>query len=99
MKVQTVNFVDGRWSAPLPKDLDSNQTMVLLFGNPADAVGDVIKSFPKSHIIGCSTAGEIYDTSQFLNTLTVTICRLDRTRMKVARIDYKDYDKSFDCGE
>ncbi len=47
----------------------------------------------------CSTAGEIHDANQFLNTLTVTVCRLERTRMKVVRIPYKDYDQSFNCGE
>jgi|GEM_PF-5810213 len=38
MKVQTVNFADGRWSKPLPKDMDSQQALVLLFGNPQEAV-------------------------------------------------------------
>ncbi len=99
MKVQTVNYADGRWSHALPKDMDSEQTLVLVFGNPLNAVNEVIKAFPKAQIIGCSTAGEIHDSNQFLNTLNVTVCRLERTRMKVARIPYKDYDQSFQAGE
>jgi len=99
MKLQTRNYVDGKWSGPLPTELDSDRTFVLIFGNPKEAVDQITAAFPKSAIIGCSTAGEILDNMTFVNTLTVSVCRLEKSKTKVVTIPYSGYDESFACGE
>lgn len=99
MKVQTVGYVDGRWSAALPREADSPNTLVLLFGNPLAAIDEVIKNFPSSKIIGCSTAGEIHDTTAYVNTLTVSIVQFQKAKLRVETVPYNDYEKSFDVGQ
>src|SRR5258708_39511773 len=52
------------WSVnPLPA-LDSENTLVLVFGAPEfidtpEPISQIVKAYPKSRIVGCSTAGEL----------------------------------------
>lgn len=77
------------WTAPLPRDLDSEQTLVMVFGGPelADAPGpltELAAAFPRAAIVGCSTAGEIHGDLILDESLSVAITRFERTTVRVA---------------
>ncbi len=76
------------WSPPTFPDWDSDQTLILVFGAASykhhmEPFYQLSHTFLTSHIIGCSTAGEIYDTSVLDETLSVAIIRFAHTRLRV----------------
>jgi len=87
VKAEAFSFRGGRgWSAPAFPDLDSEQTLVLVFGGarkveslPLDAL---VRAYPRAHVLGCSTAGEILDQAIFDDSLVVAICRFDGTPLR-----------------
>lgn len=73
------------WSTPLPA-WDGPGTLVLVFGSSGLLDDDtdlrpVVDAFPRSAIIGCSTSGEILDSSVYDESLTVAVARFERTAL------------------
>lgn len=59
-----------------------------------------IKSFyPKAHLIGCSTAGEIVGTKVYDNSLVITAVYFEKTRLQLAKTEVVDMGSSFKAGE
>ncbi|MCP4224642.1 MAG: hypothetical protein GY773_14990, partial [Actinomycetia bacterium] len=64
MQIEMLRF-DGRaWSKPFPA-LDSSRTLVTVFGassflDEPEPIRQLVSAFPTSHLIGCSSAGEIH---------------------------------------
>lgn len=91
------------WSEPLPSRLDSEHTLVVVFGasdylddpGPLAAIADAL---PRSHRLGCSTAGEIDGTRIHDGTLTLAIAKFTATRLASHAVDV-DADHSFAAGE
>ncbi len=90
MQTTIVSYLRGQgWQAALPTELDSEQTLVLVFGAssflnepvPLDALRH---SFPRAHVMGCSTAGEILGTKVFDETIAAAIVRFDGARLRSA---------------
>lgn len=77
------------WSVkPLPA-LDSQQTLVLIFGaaNLIDhphPIKTLQQTYPHSHFIGCSTAGEIFDTFLSDGILSVGIVQFEHSQLRSA---------------
>jgi len=103
MKVQTSFCKNKQWSIPLRTELDSANTLLLCFYDPqldvAEALQDLTKSFPRSQIVGCSTAGEIYDTNVMNQSLTLAIVKFESTSLKVTAMDIADGKDSFSVGQ
>lgn len=57
------------------------------------------KTYPTAFIIGCSTAGEIMDTSVMDDSVVVTAIKLMHSTIKGAKVDIKDFKNSFDAGK
>lgn len=79
--------MESGWSEPLPFVLDSQQTLILVFAdskyhNHPIVFKELGEIFPKSFIIGCSTAGQIYGGQVLDACLVVTIIRFKATRLK-----------------
>ncbi len=79
------------WSVdPFPA-LDSEQTLVLVFGDagfidqPAP-IADLRAAFPKAQFMGCSTAGEIIGDSVKDQGLVVAVARFAHTRLASAMV-------------
>ncbi len=76
------------WNSPWPP-LDSPRTLVLAFGpsrlrhEPAP-LRELRGAFPRSVLVGCSTAGEILDGGIRDDTLTVAVARFRATELKPA---------------
>ncbi len=86
MHVETLQY-DGRaWSGPFPA-LDSPQTLVLVFGateylDDPEPVRELIAEYPNSHVVGCSSSGEIFHDLIFDGSLSVAIARFDSTEVR-----------------
>ncbi|MEQ9501682.1 MAG: FIST N-terminal domain-containing protein [Deltaproteobacteria bacterium] len=93
----------NQWSEPLP-DADSIRTLVLAFGAPevpADcpAIRELTKKYPRSTIVGCSTAGEIHGTEVDDHSISVALTRFSRTHLARASVRVNDPRQSFVAGE
>lgn len=88
MKTFSYTPRDG-WSQSLPAELDSPQTLVLAFCAPAfydqrGPVHELLKAFPRSHVLGCSSAGEIYGAELRDDSLSCAVVRFAGTRLRRA---------------
>ncbi len=88
MDIEMLRFNGRTWSRPFPA-LDSGRTLITVFGassfvDDPDPIGELVSAFPTSHIIGCSSSGEIFDDTLADDSLSVAIARFDRTGLQVA---------------
>lgn len=95
--------VSGRgWTTPLPA-LDSDRTLVLVFGasayrNDPSPFRELRAAFPSSHIVGCSTSGEILGDKVFDGTLSVAVKRFQHTTLSSAIAPVRTGADSFNAG-
>ena len=88
MKLETFAFRETKgWSIPRFPDLDSDRTLVTIFGAPQflddpEVLPALLAAYPLAHIIGCSTSGEIFDTAVNDDTISVAVCRFDDTTLR-----------------
>lgn len=99
----TTHLAGQGWQSPLPAALDSPQTLVLAFGASqlgadAPALQDLAAAFPRSVLLGCSTAGEIAGDAVNDDSLSVAVTRFDHTRLVLAVADVAQASQSGDAG-
>jgi len=103
MKIQTFSFTAGGWSSEPDGALDSDRTLVVLFGasnlidRPAP-VQRIIDAYPRSRIIGCSSSGEIHGTRVLDDSLAVAVAKFDRVTLRLANARISGTDDSFAAG-
>jgi hypothetical protein len=104
MQLETFNFQPDRgWSQqPLPA-LDSDHTLVIVFGLSTDetitaALAELVATYPKATLIGCSTAGEVYERQLLDDSLTVAVLKFVQTSLQVAVAAIDAVDGSFEAG-
>ncbi len=104
MRVETLSYSsDSEWSKPFPQ-LDSPQTLVIVFGASEFAdnhapVQEVSRAYPQSHVIGCSSSGEIFGTEIFDGTLSVAVVRFEKTAIRTSFVKIDSPDQSLACGQ
>lgn len=91
------------WSSPMP-DLDSAQTLVLVFGASSfvdhpEALTTLRAAFPRAHLAGCSSSGEISGTRVCDESLAVAVLRFARTRVRTVEAAVGDGVSSREAGE
>ena len=91
MDVKTICAKDASiWSPSVLAEMDSPETLLVMFGSsdlidkPED-VRRVLEACPKSHVIGCSTAGEIHGSEISDNSIVAAAVRFERTRIQTAQ--------------
>ena len=92
------------WTQPLPMALDGPRTLVLAFGAsrlPADApaLRALVGAFPRSLVVGCSTAGEIAGDTVHDESISVAVARFEHTRLALALAEVTDVTESGGAGE
>ena len=93
----------GRWSSKLP-DLDSYRTLVLAFGS-SNMIDDdtglaaLRRAYPNSVIAGCSTSGEIFDTTVTDGGLAVAVMKFEKSEVKFASAAVNTDSESFAAGK
>ncbi|WP_437688862.1 FIST N-terminal domain-containing protein [Sorangium sp. So ce176] len=106
MRLETFSFSreTGRWSVRALPALDSDRTLVLAFGAPEflddpGAIRELRRAYPRSHMVGCSSAGEIAGTSVCDGTLSVAVARFERTTLATAQVEVSSASDSFAAGQ
>ena len=90
MQIETFTHRLGvGWSGQIPTGLDSPRTLVVAFGAPdyadrPEALAELTASFPRSTVVGCSTAGEIHDQAVADGSLVAGVVRFRHTDLAVA---------------
>ncbi|HEY4241025.1 MAG TPA: FIST N-terminal domain-containing protein [Kofleriaceae bacterium] len=102
MDLAELGYRDGSWSGPFPP-LDSPDTLVLAFAAPSfGARGDVLSAlaaaYPRSVVVGCSTAGEIHQARILDESIAVTVIRFAGTRVRCAQATIAAAEDSFGAG-
>jgi hypothetical protein len=88
VKIETFSHRSGLgWSVPAFPKLDSERTLVLVFGagkgpDSETSLADLLRAYPTAHLLGCSTAGEILGQSVVDDSLAVAVCRFDDTSLR-----------------
>ncbi|MEA2697070.1 MAG: hypothetical protein QOI66_1341 [Myxococcales bacterium] len=90
MKTETLSYhASSGWSVPALPALDSERTLVVVFGapsaidNPAP-IQELIAAYPRSRVLGCSTAGEIFGRTINDESLSVAVTRFENTGLRLA---------------
>ncbi len=90
MQVTTTRIrADQPWSLKELSQLDSDATLLLLFGTPGlidkpEHLRQVLDAYPRSSVLGCSTAGEIHGCEISDQSLVVAAVRFDHTTLRTA---------------
>lgn len=103
MLTRLSQLTSGRWSESLDPTMDGPATLVLVFAassalDDATSVADAVRLFPRSVVVGCSTAGEILAGTVSDDTVTVGVTRFDHTTLRVARAQLPTAADSYGCG-
>lgn len=103
MKLQTICFDHNNWSEEPKTELDSDNTLIIIFASPSyidhpEHIKELAKKFPRSKIVGCSSAGEIFDTTVLDDTLSVAILAFEKTRIGLSRSELDDTNDSESAG-
>lgn len=105
MELQTMEYViKGDWSSKNFPDLDSKNTLILVFAAPEfitnfGPIKELADRYPKSSMIGCSTAGEISGAKILDHSLSVAIMQFNKTPIKLASASLKSPDQSYNAGQ
>src|SRR6185295_11988328 len=107
MRVETITYDASKsaWSLPgFPQAMDSDRTLVVAFGAPElieqpQPLKDLKAAFPRSKVVGCSSAGEIAGTSVRDHSLSVAVAKFDHTDLQVASLEVTSSAQSFTAGQ
>ena len=105
MRIETIHYDSGRgWSLPSFPDMDSDTTLLLVFGSAKEIEANVpleelFTAYPRAHILGCSTAGEILGATISDDSLVVAVCRFSHTSLRSTAVPIENAQDSFLAGE
>jgi hypothetical protein len=90
MKTFQLSLRNDQWSDSLPIENDSNETALFIYFSSAlyasRAWNEIRAKFPKSHIIGCSGAGEVKQDQIMDDEIIITGAKFQKTKLKVASV-------------
>lgn len=91
------------WSVEEFPNLDSETTLVLVFASPMfrhdkAPIEALAAHFPKSTIIGCSTAGEIFQSAVYDNSLSVAVIKFEYTTLQLVSAPVDQAGESYESG-
>ncbi len=105
MIVESFQFIKNKgWSIEEFPRLDSNNTLILVFASPdfiqdPTPIQELIKHYPTSYMIGCSSAGEIAGIKILDHSMSVAIVQFEKTLIHVVSTETKNSSNSFEAGK
>ncbi|MCW5876028.1 MAG: FIST C-terminal domain-containing protein [Anaerolineales bacterium] len=105
MRLETFAYSkQGGWTAQPFPGADSEQTLVIVFGasgflDDPQPIHDLLAAYPNSRVMGCSTAGEIYETHISDDSLSVAVVQFEHTRVASASTKVSSAQDSYRAGE
>ena len=93
----------GGWEPDPPLEVSHSAQLVLLFGSTTilrekKCLAEIKRFYPNAHLLGCSTAGEIFGTQVFDDSLVVTAVSFDHTQLIGAKVKIDTMEKSYLAG-
>lgn len=104
MKMESFQYIQGKgWSINQLPDLDSEHTLVLVFGSPIfktnrTPITELAHFYKKSKMMGCSTAGEIFGPKIFDNSLSISVIQFENTPIQLEMASIRESKDSFYAG-
>jgi hypothetical protein len=102
MILQSIQCTKNGWSTTFDKSLDSSNTLILCFFDGSmdwtSALQNLLETYPKSIIVGCSSSGEIFDNQVKDSTFSVVITKFEKTQIRTAVADLAEFKSSADIG-
>ena len=100
---RTYLYENNVWNEDLDTSLDSKNTLIICFGSSdysliKNAIKDIYTDFKNSIIIGCSTAGEIYQDELYEESLSVAIIKFEKSNIKLETCHLTDVNESHKVG-
>lgn len=91
------------WEPGWPGTLGNSAQLVWVFGGTSilkerDFFEAIKKAYPNAHLMGCSTAGEIYGTQVSDDALVVTAVQFESTQIRGAQVRIDGIEDSFQAG-
>jgi hypothetical protein len=105
MKLEQKKWTEtGGWDPGPPGELGDSAQLILLFGSTSmlrekKCLDEIKRVYPKAHLLGCSTAGEIYGTQVFDDSLIVTAVCFERTQLQGLKVSIDKMESSFNVGQ
>ncbi|ARM35274.1 hypothetical protein B0B39_17935 [Legionella longbeachae] len=104
MEIKAFQFFKNKgWSLNQFPELDSANTLVLIFAAPEFynfhmPILQLADFYSQSKIIGCSTSGEIFGNYLFDHSIAVVVAKFDRTTLKLAKAKVNQSNESKNTG-
>lgn len=91
------------WHSPLPNDMDSLHTLIMIFGNPdieqyQPQLQEIREVFPLAIMTGCSSFASIAQDKIFDDGFTISITQFEQTTIKLAFTILQDSADSYAGG-
>jgi hypothetical protein len=105
MKIEQRQWIEGSgWTAPTGNITAEDAQLVLVFGVTAglrkpDLVEAIRRFYPRAHVFGCSTAGEISGSRVYDDSLIVTAVHFEHTEFRCAQVSMSETVNSSQAGE
>lgn len=105
MKIEQRRWTqEEQWTPDGPTLLKDSAQLVFVFGATSalrneERFLDIKKTYPGAHIVGCSTAGEIYGTQVLDHSIITTAIHFAHTSIKTACSTILKREDSFEAGE
>jgi len=105
MKIEQKRWTEEKgWVPEFKGIVDEAVQLVLLFGatqllKDPTYIHDIKAAYPKAHLFGCSTAGEIFGTQVTDNSLVITAVRFESTQIKGVQVKISNSLDSLQAGE
>ncbi len=104
MKLQVCQYTQQQGWNPLPDIQHNSKNTLLIFFGTADSeavlplLKDLEKDFPDSVLMGCSSAGEIYNEELFDDSISLAIIKFDSASIKFASTTLNEVTDSTTAG-
>jgi len=104
MRLSSFTFSPEKgWSVAAFPELDSPNTLVLVFAAPrfideSKPLADLKRAYPNSHVLGCSTAGEIFGDQVSDDSLSVAVMKLEKSCLRSEQRSVGGPEQSFEVG-
>jgi hypothetical protein len=104
MKTATFSFDGSAWSVDQFPALDSDSTLILVFGaseymNKPAPFQALAEAYPRARIMGCSSSGEITGAQIKDGSLSVAVMRFEASRVRLSAVPAKPGASSASAGE
>jgi hypothetical protein len=105
MKTEQNKWIENQgWVKGVDSELGESAQLVFMFGAVSalenkQLTKEVKSLYPSAQIIGCSTAGEIFNTQVLDNSLVTTAVKFDDSFVKGVSIKMDQVQNSFEAGE